>query len=170
MTITPVTTGSEVVDVLRQFHRSIADRTGKLEIVDTVASFARDTFDAASVTVNHTDHVRGFYRSVVNVGRLGPGESFHPEAETYGFDEYPFTTMTLLAGRGFRSDLTDPECPAEYEQLLRRLGKAACLGAPIRRQGTLLGELWLSRDRPFGDHDVDLLSALGAATAKYLAA
>ena len=158
----------DVVDVLRRFHLALADRAGELEVVDTVAEFARDTFAAASATVNHMDHAHGRYRSVVNVGLLGPGETLHPADETYGFGDYPWTTLALMSGRGHRAALSDLECPQEYEQLLHRLGKAACLGAPIRRHGTVMGELWLSRDEPFGDNDIDLLTALGAATARYL--
>lgn len=160
--------GTDVVAVLRRFHAAVGDRRGEQDVVDAVASFAREAFAAASVTVNHMDHARGHYRSVVNLGHLGPGESLHPADETHGFADYPWTTMALLAGRGYRSHLSDPDCPLEYQQLLRRLGKPACLGAPIRRQGTVMGELWLSRDEAFADRDVDLLTALGAATARYL--
>lgn len=158
----------DVVDVLRRFHDALRERRGDAEVVETVASFALECFGAASATVNRIDRRSARYHSVVNVGRLGPGETRRPTNELYGFDEFPWTTEQMLHHASYATDLADVSCPPEYEALLHRLDKRACLGAPIERGGSLLGELWLTRDVPFGDDDVHLASALGVATARYL--
>ena len=160
----------DVVDVLRQFHAMMSRRVGDADVVETVATFVLESFGAASATINRVDHSRGAYHSVVNVGRLGLGETTRPADESYGFAEFPWATEMLLAHRGYATDLSDERCPPEYQALLSRLDKRACLGAPIERRGQLLGEVWLTRDIPFEDRDIHLLTAIGAATARYLRA
>lgn len=144
------------------------NRRGDADVVETAAAFALDCFGAASATVNRIDLRRASYHSVVNVGQLGLGETRHPTNERYGFDEFPWATDNILRHRSYATDLGDPGCPPEYDALLHRLDKRACLGAPIERGGSLHGELWLTRDLPFGDDDVHLACALGVATARHL--
>jgi len=89
--------------------------------------------------------------------------------EYYAFVDFPFTTQHLRRGAAYRSDLSDRSCPAEYREMLAADRRTGCLGAPIRLNGTALGEFWVARnnEKPFSDVDEDLAAACGATLARF---
>jgi hypothetical protein len=136
---------------------------------EVAAEYLCDLFDGSMVAVNLMDYGRSRFHTVANVGELVPREKRSPVGEYYAFADFPFTTQHLRRGAAYRSDLSDRSCPAEYREMLAADRRTGCLGAPIRLNGTALGEFWVARnnEKPFSDVDEDLAAACGATLARF---
>lgn len=123
-----------------------------LSTVEAVAETARDLLGAASLSISSRDNDGRALTTVVNVGSLGPGEVRWPSDERYELETYPRAVEAQRLGRHHvaLTHVDDPAADPAEVALLRRLGKASCLNAPIVVDGLLWGELWASRraDQP----------------------
>jgi hypothetical protein len=160
----------DVVRVITELGDLLRPRTSAIDCAEAAGRFVCDLFAGSTAAVNLMDYERLQYRTIVNVGDLGTELREQPESEYYPFGAFPFTTQRLLLGGAYRACLDDPDCPMEYRELLTVQGNHCCLGAPIRRQGRPLGELWVSRMRgpSFTEQDGDLAVACGATVARQL--
>lgn len=157
-----------VVDVIIEFRAALR-AVDPQRCPEVAAEFLCELFDGSATALNLMDYGQTRYQTVMNVGRLTPGEHRVPVGEYYGFSEFPMTTQALAKGSAYRSSLMDPDCPAEYRALLSAQRRTDCLGAPIRLSGRPVGEFWVSRDsgRPFTESDEDIAVACGATLARF---
>jgi diguanylate cyclase (GGDEF)-like protein len=84
--------------------------------------------------------------TLVNVGRLGPGEERLPSDERYPLDDYPTTARVLASGGMMAAAVDDPDTDEAHRALLRRLGKESSLTVPIVIEDTTWGALWAASD------------------------
>ena len=141
--------------VLRALVRLASLVTGShdaLGTIEAVAGTAMDLLGAASLSISSRDEDGTALTTLVNVGELGPAEVRWPTDERYELATYPRTVEVLHAGRHrvVLAHVDDPASDPAEVALLRSLGKAGCLNAPIVVEGVLWGELWASRraDQP----------------------
>ena len=160
--------GVPLVGVLAQVRATLLRADTVLEVSDTIGSEALEVFGSTSATLQIFDRRARRYRTVSNAGALARGEDRHPVSEGYDFDEYPFSTSSLLRGRPYRASLLDSGCPSEYRGMLERAGRVSCLGAPVSINGRVAAELWLARatDTEFDDFDERLACAVGVLVGR----
>ena len=84
--------------------------------------------------------------TLVNVGRLGPGEERLPRDERYPLSEYPSTARVLSKGGMLVASVDDPNTDPAQRDLLRRLEKESSVTVPVVIEGTTWGELWATSD------------------------
>jgi diguanylate cyclase (GGDEF)-like protein len=84
--------------------------------------------------------------TLVNVGRLGPGEERLPRDERYPLSEYPSTARVLSSGGMLVASVDDPNTDPAQRDLLRRLEKESSVTVPVVIEGTTWGELWATSD------------------------
>lgn len=118
-----------------------------MSTIEAVAETARDLLGAASLSISSRDEGGTVLSTLVNVGDLSPGEVRWPTDERYELATYPRTMEVLQAGqhRVALAHVDDPASDPAEVALLRSLGKASCLNAPIVVDGVLWGELYASR-------------------------
>ena len=167
----PTTSSLAVADVgvdravLRALVRLASLVTGShdaLGTIEAVAETARELLGAASLSISSRDEDGTTLTTVVNVGMLAPSEVRWPTDEKYDLARYPRTAEVLRTGRHrvVLAHVDDPDSDPAEVALLRSLGKAGCLNAPVVVDGVLWGELWASRtaDQPPFDAYVSELS------------
>jgi GAF domain-containing protein len=154
--------------VILAFRQALREVSGQ-RCPEVAGEFLCDLFDGSAAALNLMDYGHSRYHTVTNVGQLATGERRVPDAEYYAFADFPFTTQHLARGGSYRSALEDPDCPAEYRELLTATRRTDCLGAPIRVAGRPVGEFWVARNtgRPFSEADEDLAVACGATLARF---
>jgi diguanylate cyclase (GGDEF)-like protein len=84
--------------------------------------------------------------TLVNVGRLGPGEERLPRDERYPLDQYPTTARVLSSGGMLVASVDDPDTDPAHRDLLRSLEKESSVTVPVVIEGTTWGELWATSD------------------------
>jgi hypothetical protein len=163
--------GVPVIGVLAQLREALLRADTVIDVSDAMGAEALDVFGSSSATIQLLDRQARRYRTINNIGALAPGEHPHPDAETYDFDAYPFSTSALLRGRPYQASLLDPNCPPEYRELLEQADRISCLGAPVFVDGRTVAELWMARsnDVPFGEYDERLACAVGVVLGRRLA-
>ncbi|MFL6099810.1 MAG: diguanylate cyclase [Actinomycetales bacterium] len=121
-------------------------RSERLEtIVEMCAEEARRAIDAASVSISRLEAGTGLVRTVINVGDLGPGEERWPSNEFYSLQDFVQLQSVVNDLRTWTYALGDPDVDPKEAELLRALGKASALGAPLVVDGALWGELYATR-------------------------
>lgn len=136
------------------------------QLLELAAEEACRVLPAASCSVSRTEPGDEVVRTIVNVGRLGPGEVHWPEAEYYAIPEFRGVDVDADATVVWRwavDDLTGT--PATERELLRSLGKHYSMCAPILVDGRLWGEMWASRTADSPGFDVDDAACLEALLA-----
>lgn len=146
-----------------------------LPLLETAAEEARSVLQAASVSVSRVEFDRGVVRTIVNVGELGPDEERWPQNEVYVIADASRLAQAVRERRPWTESLDDPDCDPYERELLMSLGKGSSLATPILVDGTVWGELYLTRhvgERPFAAEVLpyaEVLSAmLGAAVSTSL--
>jgi diguanylate cyclase (GGDEF)-like protein len=135
------------------------------ELIEAVAETAREILAADSLSISEVDEERKVLRTLINVGRLGPGEQRWPLDETYRIDDFP-DSLGFLVGRPVRRLTTvvdDPEAEPAEVQLLRSLDKRSSLQTSIVVEGRIWGELWAARGESmpvFDDQDGDIAEVI----------
>lgn len=118
----------------------------------------------AAATAHVTLIVGTLFLDVVNVGDLAADQVVFPDHQYYPLAQYSATAERLLDHRGYLST-DDLGAVDEYVRLSPRPVRPSFMGVPIVAQGTVLGEMFLTRGAgapPFSAEDLDL--ALDLAT------
>ena len=128
------------------------------------------TLGVASVSIGVWERERGCLRTVVNAGKLGPGEEPWPDDEVYPVHTFP-ALVTLLErrtpycfGLGDRVDVSSASLAA-------RLGKETQGAAPIAWRGEVWGSLWVSTlpgERPLATADIPRIVRAANEVARVL--
>jgi diguanylate cyclase (GGDEF)-like protein len=158
---------------LASLARSLGRSAELVVMLELAAEGALIAIDAASVSISRQEPGTGTVRTVINVGRLGPGEERWPKDEVYQVDDFlvdrAWSGMSAQFAVGeLRIAITsvdDPDGDPEEVRLLRSLEKASSMSAPLVVDGKLWGELYATRegtDDPFGATDEAYAEALCA--------
>jgi diguanylate cyclase (GGDEF)-like protein len=115
------------------------------DVLELAAERALEALGCASLSIGRWEG--GWIVTLVNVGRLGPGEERLPSDERYPLDEFPTTARVLAGGGALVASVDDPDSDPAHRELLRRLEKQSSLTVPIVIEGTTWGELWAASDR-----------------------
>jgi diguanylate cyclase (GGDEF)-like protein len=169
--------GEEALDVrelriLLGVSSAVASASSLEELLDLAADQTLPALGAASVSVSRWESGAEILRTLVNAGRLAPGEARHPEEEIYRLSGDDPLKRLLLEGGSYVGLVDDPNLHPLERSLLERLGVRSCVGAPIMLGDAAWGELWATRsaDRPdFGRRDERLLNAIAAQVAAGIA-
>jgi diguanylate cyclase (GGDEF)-like protein len=114
------------------------------DVLELAAERALEATGAASLSIGRWEE--GFIVTLVNVGRLGPGEERVPRDERYPLEQYPTTLHVLSNGGVMVAAVDDPQTDDAHRELLRRLEKESSLTVPIVNEGATWGELWATSD------------------------
>ena len=136
------------------------------EALEVIAEQALQALDAAAVSISRWE-AETELRTLINVGRPGPGEQRWPEAEIYDLtDDHPVKQL-LRHGRPYVFSVDDAHANPVEAEWLRDIGKESELAVPIMHGDLMWGELWAAGvdGRRFGPDDVQLLQAIAAHTA-----
>lgn len=136
------------------------------EALEVIAEQAMQALDAAAVSISRWE-AESDLRTLINVGRPGPGEQRWPEAEIYDVTDDDPLKQLLRHGRPYVFSVDDAETNPEEAEWLRGVGKESELAVPIMHGDLMWGELWAAGvdGRRFGPDDVQLLQAIAAHTA-----
>jgi diguanylate cyclase (GGDEF)-like protein len=115
------------------------------DVLELAAERALEALGCASLSIGRWE--AGSIVTLVNVGRLGPGEERLPRDERYPLDQYPTTARVLSSGGMLVASVDDPDTDPAHRELLRRLEKESSVTVPIVIEGTTWGELWAASDR-----------------------
>jgi diguanylate cyclase (GGDEF)-like protein len=137
-----------------------------------VSEAARAALDGASASVSEWEPGHGRVRTLVNVGKLGPGEVELPEDETYSLLEYGMLTVMLEQERGILTSIGQDNQADAHLLLLHELHKGSSVCAPIPLDGRVWGELFVTRgleQTSFTEGDLDFAVAVAAQVGAALA-
>lgn len=160
--------GTERVDVLRSLlHMSQAVLRARYfdEVLEVVAHHTLSVLDAASVSISRWERDEDVLRTLINTGKLGPGEEPWPENETYPVDVDRRIMQLLRQGLPYIHSIDDPS--PDGSSVLWTVQKESELAVPVMYNDAMWGELWVSGTdgRRFGADDVQLLQAIAAHMA-----
>lgn len=160
--------GTERVDVLRSLlHMSQAVLCARYfdEVLEVVAHHTLSVLDAASVSISRWERDENALRTLINAGKLGPGEEPWPENETYPVDVDRRIMQLLRQGLPYVHSIDDPS--PDPRSVLWTVQKESELAVPVMYNDAMWGELWVSGTdgRRFGADDVQLLQAIAAHMA-----
>jgi diguanylate cyclase (GGDEF)-like protein len=169
--------GEEALDarelrILLGVSSAVASASSLEELLDLASSQTLPALGAHSVSVSRWESGAEILRTLVNAGRLAPGEARHPEDEIYRLSGDDPLKRLLLEGGSYVGLVDDPSLHPLERSLLERLGVRSCVGAPIMLGDAAWGELWATRpaDHPdFGRRDERLLNAIAAQVAAGIA-
>jgi diguanylate cyclase (GGDEF)-like protein len=114
------------------------------DVLELAAERSLEAIGGASLSIGRWEE--GSIVTLVNVGRLGPGEERLPRDERYPLDQYPTTLRVLSSGGMMVAAVDDPESDPAQRDLLRRLEKESSVTVPIVIEGVTWGELWATSD------------------------
>lgn len=140
------------------------------DVVEDAAEVARQELHAASLSIGRVIRATGVLRTLINVGRLGPGEQRRPADDTYSIRDYPHGEALFagVEGAGFVTDALAADSDPAETSLLRALGKSSSMEVPILLDGRTWGVLWAARDadqQPFDASDLELAARLARRIA-----
>jgi diguanylate cyclase (GGDEF)-like protein len=124
---------------------SAAGAAHRLEdVLELAAERALQALDCASLSISRWE--AGWIVTLVNVGRLGPGEERFPTDERYSLEDFPATAGVLAGGGMVVAAVDDEATDPAHRELLRRLEKESALTVPVVIEGTNWGELWAASE------------------------
>jgi diguanylate cyclase (GGDEF)-like protein len=132
------------------------------DVLELAADRALDALGCASLSIGRWE--AGSIVTLVNVGRLGPGEERLPSDERYPLDLYPTTARVLSSGGMLVASVDDPDIDPAHRDLLRRLEKESSVTVPVVIEGQTWGELWAASDNReprLSERDALFLRAIG---------
>jgi diguanylate cyclase (GGDEF)-like protein len=162
------TAGTDRVDVLRSLlHMSQAVLCARYfdEVLEAIAHHTLSALDAASVSISRWERDEDVLRTLINVGKLGPGEEPWPENETYPVDNDRRIIRLLRQGLPYIYSI-DAEHP-DTSSLLYTVEKESEVAVPVMHNDVMWGELYVTGTdgRRFGADDVQILQAIAAHMA-----
>jgi diguanylate cyclase (GGDEF)-like protein len=110
------------------------------DVLELVAERSLAALGAASLSLGRWES--GWIVTLVNVGKLGPGEERFPDDERYPLSDYPTTAQVLASGGMMLAAVDDPGSDPAHRDLLRGFEKESSLTVPIVFEGSTWGELW----------------------------
>ena len=114
------------------------------DVLELAADRALEALGCAALSIGRWE--AGWIVTLVNVGRLGPGEERLPSDERYPLAEYPTTARVLSSGGMMVASVDDPDSDEAHRELLRRLEKESSVTVPVVIEGTTWGELRATSD------------------------
>ena len=114
------------------------------DVLELAAERAIEALGCASLSIGRWE--AGWIVTLVNVGRLGPGEERLPSNERYPLSEFPSTARVLSSGGMLVASVDDPDTDPAQRDLLRRLEKESSVTVPVVIEGSTWGELWATSD------------------------
>src|SRR3954453_259216 len=132
------------------------------EVLELAAEEALKAIGAASLAVSRWDRDGRVLRTLINEGRLGPGEGRFPRAEAYSIDGHPQIAKMLEQGQPYFNAIDDPNSDPSAVRLLKSLDKESDVAVPIVTEGEIWGEVWgatATGQPPFRGTDVRFLEA-----------
>ena len=111
------------------------------DVLEVVAEESLAILGAASVSISRWEPEANHVRTLVNVGRLAPGEERWPAAELWSLDDFPHAPPAMEAGEPTIVDAAARELPAGERAMLAQLGKGSCLRVPITFESRTWGML-----------------------------
>jgi len=141
-------------------------------VLELAAEEALRAIGGASLSISRLEGDGKRYRTLINVGELGPGEERYPVDEVYEVEDFPMLQEMHRTGKPYFNSLDDPDCDPAAAEVLRRLGKSSDLGVPIEVEGKNWGEVWtttVATSSPFRSEDVHFLEAVGGQLASAIA-
>ena len=114
------------------------------DVLELAAERAIEALGCASLSIGRWE--AGWIVTLVNVGRLGPGEERLPRNERYPLSEFPSTARVLSSGGMLVASVDDPDTDPAQRDLLRRLEKESSVTVPVVIEGSTWGELWATSD------------------------
>ena len=169
--------GEEALDarelrILLSVSAAVAAASSLTELVGIAADQALAALGATSISVSRWESEAEILRTLVNAGRLAPGEVRHPEEEIYRLSGDDPLKRLLLQGRSYVGVVDDPALHPLERSLLERMGARSCVAVPVMLGDAAWGEIWATRDatRPdFVESDVRLLTAIAGQVAAGIA-
>jgi diguanylate cyclase (GGDEF)-like protein len=113
-------------------------------VLELAAERALEALGCASLSAGRREP--GWIVTLVNVGRLGPGEERLPSDERYPMDDYPTTARDLASGGMTIAAVDDPDTDPAHRELLHRVEKESSVTVPIVIEGSTWGELWATSE------------------------
>ena len=160
---------SRELRVLMSLSSALASAPGLTELLDVAAEEALGAIAATSASISRWEARGEVLRTLVNAGRLGPGELRHPADEVYRLGEDDPLRRLLLDGRSYVGLVDDPELPVTERELLARLDMRSCVAVPIMIGEIAWGELWTARAASEPDFDEEELALLHAIAGQVAA-
>ena len=155
-------------DALLRVAAAAAGANDLNSVLELAAEEALQAIGGASLSISRFERDSNCYRTLINVGSLGPGEERYPAEELYDVDSYPMIQRMAQTGQPYFNSLDDPDCDPAAAGILRRLGKSSDLGVPIVVEGRNWGEVWATTfadTTPFRAEDVQFLEAVSGQLA-----
>jgi GGDEF domain-containing protein len=129
-------------EALMRIAAATADAYRLEDVMQQAAEAALAVTGAASMSISRWEPDREAMRTLINVGRLGPGEERFPADEVYPLAEHPLVAKLLLDGEPYRTAVDDPDASPAAVAVLKALGKESDVGVPILLDGEVWGEVW----------------------------
>ena len=152
---------------LEDFAKLVTSVGRSDRVLELTAREAQTALRATTVSLSVWEHELGRWRTLVNVGELGPGEVTFPQDEVYLLNDYPLEQEAMLSGLPYIADLDETVLPAHpaAAALVARLGKQSALGVPVFLDGRVWGELYATRsdeEEPFRAAEFDFAVAVAS--------
>ncbi|AQA06755.1 hypothetical protein BVC93_26945 [Mycobacterium sp. MS1601] len=159
---------TEHVDVLRsllQMSQAVLCARYFDEVLEAIAYHTLAVLDASSVSISRWEREENILRTLINVGKLGPGEEPWPENEFYPVDDNRQIMRLLRQGLPYVNAIDDEH--TDSSSLLYSVEKESELAVPVMYNDVMWGELWVTGidGRRFGADDVQVLQAIAAHMA-----
>ena len=150
-------------EALLRVAAAVAGANDLDSVLELAAEEALRAIGGASLSISRIEPDGNTYRTLINVGQLGPGEERYPTEETYAIDRFPALLEMTRTGKPYFNSLDDPDCDPASAEVLQRLGKSSDLGVPIEVEGDNWGEVWattFATTTAFRSEDVQFLEAI----------
>src|SRR3954454_4951655 len=142
-------------DALMRMAAAAAGAHDLDEGVEVAAEEALRAVGAASLTVDRWERDRNVLRTLINVGRLGPGQERFSADEVHPVEGSALVEKLLLHGQPFFNAIDDPARDQSSVELLRKVEEDSIVAVRVMVEGEIWGEIWGARGRPRpGDLDL----------------
>jgi diguanylate cyclase (GGDEF)-like protein len=159
-------------EALMRIAAATADAYRLEDVMEQAAEAALEVTGAASLSISRWEPDRAAMRTLINVGRLGPGEQRFPLDEVYPLSDHPLVEKLLHDAEPYRTAVDDPQASPPAVAVLKALGKESDVGVPILLDGEVWGEVWAATApgaARFGSGDARFLQAIADRLSLVLA-
>jgi diguanylate cyclase (GGDEF)-like protein len=129
-------------EALMRIAAATADAYRLEDVMEQAAEAALAVTGAASLSISRWEPDREAMRTLINVGRLGPGEERFPVDEIYPLADHPQVAKLLRDAQPYSTAVDDPDASPAAVGVLKALGKDSDVGVPILLDGEVWGEVW----------------------------
>jgi diguanylate cyclase (GGDEF)-like protein len=163
----PAKAGSER-DALMRVAAAAAGAYDLSDVVELAAEEALRAVGAASLTVDRWEREGNVLRTLINVGRLGPGQERFPVEEVHPVEGSAVLEKLLLHGQPYFNAIDDPARDSRSVELLKQVEKDSLVAVPIMVEAETWGEVWASTapgEPRFRAGDIRFLEAIAGQLA-----